>query len=94
MTTERVELIKNRLTEVLSPTTLDIVDDSAKHVGHAGARSGGGHFLINIVSDAFQDKSLIQRHRLIYAALGDAMQSEIHALSIKAYTPAEAVTHS
>lgn len=94
MTTERVELIKNRLTEALSPLTLEIVDDSAKHAGHAGARSGGGHFLVNIVADAFQDKSLIQRHRLIYDALGDAMQSEIHALSIRAHTPAEAGTHS
>jgi BolA protein len=94
MTTERVDFIKNRLTEAFSPVTLEIVDDSAKHAGHAGARSGGGHFLVNIVSDAFQDKNLIQRHRLIYEALGDAMQSEIHALSIKANTPAEAATQS
>lgn len=94
MTTERVDFIKNRLTDVFSPVTLEIIDDSAKHAGHAGARSGGGHFLVNIVSDAFQDKNLIQRHRLIYEALGDAMQSEIHALSIKANTPAEAATQS
>lgn len=94
MTTERVDFIKNRLTDVFSPVTLEIIDESAKHAGHAGARSGGGHFLVNIVSDAFQDKNLIQRHRLIYEALGDAMQSEIHALSIKANTPAEAATQS
>ena len=94
MNTNRVEFIKSRLTEVFSPVTLEIIDESAKHAGHAGARSGGGHFLVNIVSDAFQDKNLIQRHRLIYEALGDAMQSEIHALSIKANTPAEAATHS
>ncbi|MEE9493936.1 MAG: BolA family protein [Gammaproteobacteria bacterium] len=94
MTAERVELINNRLTEMFSPVTLEIIDESAKHAGHAGARSGGGHFLVNIVSDAFQDKSLIQRHRLIYDALGDAMQSEIHALSIKANTPTEVTNHS
>ncbi|MEE9422301.1 MAG: BolA family protein [Gammaproteobacteria bacterium] len=94
MTAERVELINNRLSEVFSPVTLEIIDESAKHAGHAGARGGGGHFLVNIVSDAFQDKSLIQRHRLIYDALGDAMQSEIHALSIKANTPTEVTNHS
>lgn len=94
MTTERVEFIKNRLTEVFSPSSLEIVDDSARHAGHAGARAGGGHFLVTIVSDAFEDKSLIQRHRLVYDALGEAMQSDIHALSIKANTPAEAADHS
>jgi BolA protein len=94
MTAERVELINNRLSEVFSPVTLEIIDDSAKHAGHAGARSGGGHFLVNIVSDLFQDKSLIQRHRLIYEALGDAMKSEIHALSINAKTPTEVTNPS
>ena len=91
---DRVALIENRLKEVFSPVTLAIVDESAKHAGHAGARSGGGHFIVDIVSDSFEGKNLIQRHRLIYEALGDAMQSEIHALSIKAKTPAEAGTHS
>jgi BolA protein len=94
MTAERVELINNRLSEVFSPVTLEIIDDSAKHAGHAGARSGGGHFLVNIVSEVFQDKSLIQRHRLIYEALGEAMKSEIHALSINAKTPTEVTNHS
>lgn len=89
MTAERVEMIRNCLTDIFSPQHLEIVDDSAKHAGHAGAKSGGGHFLVEIVSDAFQDKTLIQRHRLIYDALGDAMQTEIHALSIKASTPVE-----
>ena len=90
MTTERVELIQNRLTEQFAPQSLNIIDESHKHAGHASA-GGGGHFVVEIVSEAFQGKSPIQRHRLVYDALGDAMASnEIHALSIKASTPAEA----
>ena len=85
----RVDLIRERLTATLNPSSLDIVDESHKHVGHAGARSGGGHFDVTIVSDQFAGKSLIERHRLVYSALGDAMNKEIHALSIKAYTPEE-----
>ena len=86
---ERIELIRTRLTNALSPTSLDIIDDSHKHVGHAGAAGGGGHFTVHIVAQAFEGHHLLQRHRLIYDALGDAMQTEIHALSIKAHTPDE-----
>jgi len=89
---ERVNMIRERINASLHPTALEIVDDSAKHAGHAGARSGGGHFNVSIVSDEFEGKSLIQRHRMVYDALGDAMQKEIHALSINARTPGEA-TH-
>lgn len=90
MQSDRVELIRNRLTATFSPQSLNIIDESAKHAGHASAR-GGGHFVVEIVSDAFRDKTPIQRHRLVYDALDDAMKSnEIHALSIKASTPAEA----
>lgn len=89
MTAERVAMIEKRLTEVFSPQSLNIVDESHKHVGHASA-GGAGHFAVDIVADAFADKTLIQRHRLVYDALGDAMNTEIHALSIKASTPAEA----
>ena len=89
MTAERIAMIRTRLTEVFAPQALNIIDDSAKHAGHASA-GGAGHFVVEIVSDAFQDKSPIQRHRLVYDALGDLMHSEIHALSIKASTPAEA----
>lgn len=85
----RVELIRERLTAALNPTSLDIVDESHKHVGHAGARSGGGHFDVTIVAEQFAGKTLIERHRLVYSALGEAMNKEIHALSIKAYTPEE-----
>ncbi len=92
--TDRIELIRSRLTETLAPESLDIIDESARHAGHAGARGGGGHFIVEIVSAAFENKNLIQRHRLVYDALADAMQTEIHALSIRAHTPSEAATAS
>ncbi|HKK06312.1 MAG TPA: BolA family protein [Gammaproteobacteria bacterium] len=93
MSEQRVAMIRERLTEALAPVSLEIQDDSHRHAGHAGARSGGGHFNVQITSEAFAGKSLIQRHRMVYEALGDAMQSEIHALSIKASTPDEAQPH-
>lgn len=71
----------------LQPESVDIVDDSAKHAGHAGAASGGGHYQLTIVSKAFAGKPQVARHRLIYQALGDMMQRQIHALSINAFTP-------
>lgn len=82
-------MIRERLTRELQPEKLDIIDESAKHAGHAGAASGGGHFIIQIVSPAFSGKSLIQRHRLVYDAVNDMMQTEIHALSIQAASPEE-----
>lgn len=82
-------MIQEKLTSAFSPTQLDIVDDSHKHAGHEGAKSGGGHFNVIIVSSAFGDKSLLERHRMVYEALGDAMKTDIHALSIKAHTPQE-----
>lgn len=85
----RVTLIRDKLTAAFQPSSLEIVDESHKHAGHPGARGGGGHFMVNIVSTAFENKSLIERHRMVYAAMGDAMQTEIHALSIKAATPDE-----
>jgi len=88
MTAERIAMIRERLTEAFSPQALDIIDESAKHAGHASA-GGAGHFVVEIVSDAFDGNSLIQRHRQVYDALDDIMHREIHALSIKASTPAE-----
>lgn len=86
----RVERIEARINDVLSPVGLEIIDDSASHAGHAGVREhGGGHFLATIVSPLFEGKSLIQRHQMVYGALGDMMQTDIHAFSIKAYTPNE-----
>ena len=86
---DRSAMIHERLTRELNPEKIDIVDESAKHAGHAGAASGGGHFIVTIVSMAFENKSLIQRHRLVYDAVDDMMHSEIHALSIQASTPDE-----
>lgn len=73
----------------LDPQRLDIADDSAKHAGHAGAREGGGHYRLTIVSARFAGCGTVQRHRLIYEALGPMMRREIHALSIKVLTPDE-----
>ena len=87
---QRVERIRALLTEALAPQSLDVADDSHKHAGHAGARGGQGHFSVDIVSSAFAGKLPLARHRLVYAALGDMMQTDIHALSIRARTPDEA----
>ena len=87
---QRVERIRALLADTLQPLSLDVVDDSHKHAGHAGARGGQGHFGVDIVSAAFAGKSPLARHRMVYAALGDLMQSDIHALAIRARTPEEA----
>lgn len=84
-------IIRERLA-VLAPQQLEILDESHKHAGHAGARSGGGHFKLTIVSSLFDGKGLLQRHRMVYDALGSAMQTDIHALTIKALTPEELPT--
>ena len=83
-----MERIEQRLA-VLNPDSVELSDDSAKHAGHEGAKGGGGHFELIIVSSQFEGKSRQARHRLIYAALGDMMQREIHAIGIKAYTADE-----
>ena len=83
----RVDTIRQRLVKAFNPESLELVDDSARHAGHTGNKAGGGHYLVTIVSDVFAGKSTIQRHRMVYEALGDMMKSEIHALSIKALTP-------
>ena len=81
--------IRDRLA-ALDPQRLEIIDDSARHAGHAGAKSGGGHFSVHIVSDAFVGLSPIARHRRIHALLADLLPQFIHALSLSAHTPAEA----
>jgi BolA protein len=85
----RIDMIREKLTAAFEPVQLDIIDESHKHAGHAGARSGGGHFVVTIISTAFEGENMLARHRMIYDALGDMMTSEIHALSLKAYTPDE-----
>ena len=87
---QRVERIRALLVEALDPAAIEVVDDSHKHAGHAGARGGQGHFGVDIVSAAFAGKLPLARHRLVYAALGDMMQTDIHALAIRARTPDEA----
>jgi BolA family transcriptional regulator, general stress-responsive regulator len=74
---------------VLNPTILEIVDESRKHAGHAGARDGGGHYVLRIVSAQFAGNNTVARHRMIYSALGELMKREIHALTIQAHTPDE-----
>lgn len=86
----RVEKIRNVLEDSLTPSVLEIFDDSSRHAGHAGAaESGGGHFYATIVSSAFEGKTLVQRHQLVYQALGDLMRTDIHALSIRTFSPLE-----
>lgn len=85
---DRIEKMKRRLA-VLNPVKLEIVDDSHRHAGHAGARSGGGHYLLQIISADFSGKSKMARHRMIYSALAEMMERDIHALTIDAKTPGE-----
>ena len=83
------ERIRQRLHDRLEPSHLELLDESHKHVGHPGASSGGGHFSVLIVADAFDGLSLVERHRLVYEALGTMIGGEIHALGLKTLTPAE-----
>ena len=81
-------LLRERLA-FLEPLRIEVVDDSALHAGHAGAGEGG-HYRLLIVSSRFAGKTTLQRHRIIYDALGELMRSRIHALSIRSLTPEEA----
>lgn len=89
MTAERVESIRERLEAEFSPSHLQVKDQSHLHAGHAGARDGMGHFEVTIVAPDFEGRNRIERHRLIYSALGSLMQTDIHALKINAYAPGE-----
>lgn len=83
-----IQEMKDRLAS-LAPEHVEIVDESALHAGHAGARAGGGHFQLTLISPAFAGQNTIARHRLVYQALGDLMNGKIHALSITALAPGE-----
>ncbi|HJU38254.1 MAG TPA: BolA family protein [Tahibacter sp.] len=89
--TTRVDLLRERLTAALAPRELDVVDESHKHVGHEGARDGRGHFRVRVVADAFRGKPPLARHRMVYEAVGDLMQTDVHALAIEARAPEDAV---
>jgi BolA protein len=85
-----VEAEMRRRLAALEPLALELVDESAQHAGHAGARPGGNtHWRLAITSSAFHEKTMVARHRLVYAALGDLMHNPIHALAISARTPEE-----
>ncbi|MCC4116047.1 BolA family transcriptional regulator [Aromatoleum toluclasticum] len=86
-----IDEIRTRLA-VLDPLSIEIEDDSALHAGHAGAKGGGGHYRMTMVSDAFIGKNTVARHRLVYGALGELMRTRIHALAIRALTAEEANT--
>ncbi|MGH9750305.1 MAG: BolA family protein [Candidatus Polarisedimenticolia bacterium] len=72
-----------------APAHLEIVDDSLRHAGHAGAASGGGHFRVTLVSAAFEGKSRLDQHRMVHAALGGMIGREIHALALKTIPASE-----
>ena len=87
---QRIERMRALLEVAFAPQLLEIGDDSHKHAGHSGGAQGHGHFSMRIVSVAFEGMSPVARHRAVYAALGDMMQTDIHALAIRAQTPDEA----
>ena len=89
MTEQRVQEIEKLLEAALSPSYLLVKDQSHLHAGHAGAKEGKGHFEVIVVSDKFAGHNRIARHRIIYDALGALMDSDIHALQIKAFLPSE-----
>jgi BolA family transcriptional regulator, general stress-responsive regulator len=81
---QRVEAIRAALAAAFEPVELEVVDESHLHAGHEGARDGRGHFRVRVVSAAFEGMSVLQRHRAVYAALGTLMETDIHALAIRA----------
>ena len=87
MSIARAALIRARLETAFSPDSLEIIDDSHRHAGHAGAQDGRGHFQVRIVSSQFTGTRTLERHRMVYAALGTLMQTDIHALSVTALDP-------
>ena len=90
MPSPTVEQLRLALESQLRPVSLEILDDSAQHAGHAGAREGG-HFRVVLVADLFNGRSQLERHRLVYAAVAPLMGQSVHALSIIARTPNEIV---
>lgn len=89
MSASRAETIEARLRAALDPADLEVIDDSHRHAGHAGAADGRGHFTVIVVSERFRGLPVIRRHRLVYEAVGDLMTTDVHALSIQALAPGE-----
>jgi len=90
-TATRVERIRALVQDRLAPVQLEVLDESAAHAGHAGADGGAGHFRVRVVSDAFSGLPRVQRHRLVYEALGSLLRSDIHALALTTLAPGETV---
>ncbi len=91
---DRVAFIESTLRAAFAPDHFEIRDDSAKHAKHPGAASGGGHFDVVIVADAFRGLNRVARQRRVFAALGDAIGGDIHALAMKTFTPEEWAAHT
>jgi BolA protein len=87
-TSERARLIENRLRENLDAVHVEVIDDSALHAGHLGAQGGGGHFRVVVVSPRFEGTSRVAAQRMVYAALGDLFERDIHAVQMQTLTPA------
>ena len=84
-----MQQIRQRLDMTLQPQALEVIDEGHLHRGHEGAKDGRGHFRLKIVARQFIGQSMVQRHRLVYQAMGDLMQSDIHALAIDAAAPVD-----
>ena len=89
MTANRHDRLTQRLQQGLEPVQLEVIDDSHRHAGHAGAADGRGHFTVLVVSKRFEGVGTLKRHKLVYEAVGDMMTTDIHALSIQALAPGE-----
>jgi BolA protein len=88
--TNRAQRLRERLESRFAPSQLEVIDESHRHEGHAGAAGGQSHFRIRIMSEAFRGISAVSRHRLVYAAVDDLLKSDIHALAIEALAPPDA----
>ncbi len=86
---ERLKMVEQRVRAAIDPVHLQILDESHRHRGHEGARSGGSHYRLTVVSERFVGRSRLARHRMLYDAVGDAMNREIHAFALRTYTPEE-----
>jgi len=91
---ERIDRMRTLLAAALATDRIELIDDSHRHAGHAGARDGRGHYRVHIVSGKFAGLRSLQRHQLVYQSLGDMMQTDIHALNIVAQTPEESQSAS
>jgi BolA protein len=87
MTRPRAERIRTLLERAFDGARVAVIDDSARHAGHAGARGGAGHYIVRVESGDFTGRSRLERHRLVYGALAELLPREIHALNIEAVSP-------